>query len=159
MTWRAAFLAVVVLALAPAAHAGTVSVSRGALTVTGAFGEASSLAAEHSEQGFFSVRDTAAPPTAGPGCQQFRPDEVLCPDGGVTTVVLDLGDGNDAGYVQNVADVPGLDVTIHGGTGNDTLVGSGHGFGDDGEDKLYADELADAILDGGAGDDDLHSGP
>jgi len=160
MTWRALPVVVVALLSAPAAHAATVSVEGGTLTVTGAPGEISSLGVEHNaDYGYFSVRDPASPPTRPSACKQFSPDEVQCPDTGITSVVLDLGDGDDLGSVRYAPELPGLDVTIQGGPGKDSLTGPGHVLGDEGADALSADDTAGAVLDGGAGDDELHGGP
>jgi hypothetical protein len=158
MTWRAALLAVVALALhASSALAGTVAIDGGMVTFRAAPDEANAASAEH-EPGQFVVYDSAAAPTAGAGCRQRNPSEVQCPDAGISSVLFELGNGDDIASVASFPDLPGVDVTIHGGPGNDSLSGTGHVFGDDGADKLVADDATGAILDGGPGDDQLRDG-
>src|SRR3954463_6974334 len=154
MTWRAAVAAVVALAVLPAyASAGPVSASGGTVTFAAAPGETNSVSVDRLD-GALTVNDTGAPPTAGAGCKQFGTNAAQCPDSGITSLVIDLGDGDDLAGLQ--IDATGLDVTIHGGPGNDQLSGPGHVFGDDGRDSLNADETVGSVLDGGPGKDRLH---
>jgi hypothetical protein len=154
MTWRAAIAAVVALAVLPAyASAGMVSASGGTVTFAAAAGEANSVSVDRLD-GALTVNDSGAPPRAGAGCKQFGANAAQCPDSGITSLVIELGDGDDLAGLQ--IDAAGLDVSIHGGPGNDQLSGPGHVFGDDGRDALNADETVGSVLDGGPGNDQLH---
>jgi Ca2+-binding RTX toxin-like protein len=155
MTWRALPLVALTLLAAAPAHAAMVSVAGGTLTVTAAAGETNAVGVDHQSATYF-VRDTGAPPSAGPGCR-LATDEVQCPDSGITAAAVDLGDGDDNAGVSSF-ELTGVDVTLHGGPGNDSLSGPGHLFGDDGRDVLHADDDLGAVLDGGPGDDRLQDG-
>src|SRR3954453_6917840 len=97
MSWRAALLAVAALVLqAPPALAGTVSVTGGVLTFQAAPGEVNDAAVQFvPDDNEYLVRDSA-PVSTGPGCAS-KDFGIRCPAAGVTTVELDLGDGDDRG--------------------------------------------------------------
>ncbi|MGP0628314.1 LEPR-XLL domain-containing protein [Nitrospina sp. 32_T5] len=75
---------------------------------------------------------------------------------GVNTIIADGGQGNDEIDLSGLNS--GYEVIVHGGVGNDVIVGS------KGDDDLYGDEGNDTILgmggkdlvDGGAGNDNLY---
>jgi serralysin len=149
------------VAVPGAAHAagGTASVTQSAQTVAFAGGpEASDLRVTKrkgpaSDYDWIFVFDDVVPVTAGTGC--VRPDEddatlVECTLIEAPTtednVVVRLGDGDDAGYVDTYGE-----VQLHGGAGNDRLDGTDvdRMFGDAGADVLRAR----GTTDGGAGND------
>lgn len=152
---------VCMLALAPAAHAATVSVEGGAVRVNAGAGEANSLTL--TQEGVqLVVTDTGAPAAlgAGTGCDLDGPNgRVTCPATGVTSVNVDAGDGSDA--VDTRIPLPALlaggagDDKLTGGAGNDSLSG-GDGndtlAAGDGNDTLSGDAGNDTLA-GGAGDD------
>ncbi|HEX4735610.1 MAG TPA: hypothetical protein VH247_14450, partial [Thermoleophilaceae bacterium] len=133
MTWRALPLVALLLLAAAPAHAGTASVAGRTLTFVAAAGEANAVGVDH-QSGTFFLRDTGAPPSAGAGCR-LAADEVQCPDNGITAVVVELGDANDNAGISSF-ELTGVDITVHGGPGNDSLSSPGHLFGDDGRDDL-----------------------
>jgi Ca2+-binding RTX toxin-like protein len=168
---------------ASAAQASTVTFGAdGALVVTAAPGERNQLGlqAAGDESGRLVVYEgTPGLPVTGGGdrCEQFG-DSVTCTIDPAAGVRLDLGDGDDWGYVSSglpasmpvaIAGGPGDDKlqasgfdgqptaldggpgkdTLEGGSGTDTLVGG------DGDDTLDGKAGTDR-LDGGAGDDLLN---
>ncbi|MGB2695971.1 MAG: calcium-binding protein [Dehalococcoidia bacterium] len=86
--------------------------------------------------GAIDLRDGGVPMQV-PGACLAVVGRALCPAAGLTTIVIDVGDGNDLVQLQ----IP-LAAQVHGGSGNDTLVTSG----------------ANDLLDGGAGFDVLDGG-
>ena len=130
---------------------GSVSVSGSALRVS-AGAAASNRISISLSAGTYTVTDTGAPLTAGAGCAVPRYDTVTCGVGGVTSIVADAKDQNDA--VTVTAATP---ATIHGGAGSDTVRGGPAAdslFGDAGNDKLYArDGVTDTRIDCGDGTD------
>ncbi|MEA2219655.1 MAG: hypothetical protein QOJ35_2281 [Solirubrobacteraceae bacterium] len=154
---------------APAAHAATITHAVGSAT--------EGFAADPGEVNHVTVvrdgdswvyADTGATLGAGGDCT-LAAQTVRCPATGVTTVTVDLGDGNDDANVQTptvatmlfgragddtITGGGGNDVMI-GGTGSDTLMGGG---GDDiitAEDSPNAPTTSANVLDGGPGADQL----
>ncbi|HET7129920.1 MAG TPA: hypothetical protein VFJ93_12675, partial [Gaiellaceae bacterium] len=85
----------------------------------------------------------------------------------VTAIVGNFGAGDD--YIDlSGLDATGITVTIHGGDGNDTLIGPKNSacssdthfcaslFGDGGNDTLRSSSDQNDLLDGGGGDDTLY---
>jgi Ca2+-binding RTX toxin-like protein len=177
-----AFLVVAIAALggAAAADAGVVSVSvdsptRGTLVYEAGAGEANHVTVElSSDLTTWTVTDTGAPLTAGAGCTA-EAEHVSCaaPADGESLnhrVDMRLGDMDDHASGWNACSarqdgVPAYArcaVAIHGGQGNDTLVGHRDGdvysslWGDAGADHLSAE--GSTVLSGGEGTDTLLSG-
>ncbi len=136
-----------VLVAAPAAQAATASISGATLTFAAADGEANQLAVSLAA-GTYTLTDAVAPITAAAGCTQLLPDTVTCPSAGITALVLEGRDLDDAITLSGVA----TPATLSGGGGNDVLTGG------DGVDTLNAGADADR-LDGGAGNDTLNGDP
>jgi Ca2+-binding RTX toxin-like protein len=148
MVRRIALLAcTIALVAAPAAHAATVSVSGATLTYAAADGEANQLAVSL-VAGTYTLTDAGAPLTAAAGCTQLTPDTATCPAGGVTALVLEGRDLDDAISLAGVVTA----ATLSGGGGDDVLTGG------DGIDTLNAGADADR-LDGGPGNDVLNGDP
>jgi hypothetical protein len=161
--------ALLILALAPAAVASTVSVEGGVLTVVAAPGETNDVAVSEitppgsQNPSQYTVRDTAGT-TAGSGCAPAAQASVACPAAGVQSVAIRLGDGDDTAYGATLA-IPvnasgegGSDhITISarpgtvadGGDGDDTLDGGDDLRGGAGNDRITGSRL----LDGGDGND------
>ena len=141
---------------APASTAGSAREINGALQfVATAPTVANNVTLTGPANGFYTVRDTAAPITPGLGCQAVSANEVRCASGAVTRSQLDTGAGNDTVTVSTT-----MRTTISGGTGNDRLTGGdGNDFltGDDGNDTLAGGNGDDALI-GGAGNDTLKGG-
>src|SRR3954470_5316734 len=172
-------------AAAPAAHATTVSYGAdGALVVTGAPGEDNRLGIQSDPEGATGrvvvYEGSASATLSGPPAHCTAGYYSLtCDWNPAAGVRVDLGDGDDWGYVSfdlpkaarfTLAGGPGADrlqasrdgqaTTLDGGAGDDQLQG-GPGpdalLGGDGADTLTGDAGADR-LDGGAGDDALTGG-
>src|SRR3954447_12212419 len=114
---------------APAAQASTVTFAPdGALVVTAAPGERNHLGiqAAGDESGRLVVYEgTPGLPVTGPAdrCEQFD-GSVTCTFDPAAGVRVDLGDGDDWGYVSS--DLPAtMPVAISGGAGDDKLQASG----------------------------------
>lgn len=143
----------VVLASAPAAHAGQASVAGGVLTYTDNPGESRSLTWARDGDAF-AIHESVlsggkVSGSAGSGCVMDQRNEVsatyVCSAAGISAVRIELGDGDDfaeanstsafapARYFQDV----GFPVTVLGGDGNDEMTGG----------------PLDDVLDGGEGDD------
>jgi hypothetical protein len=141
--------AVLTLALAPAAAASTVSVEGGILVVAAAPGETNDVSvSQHVPPGSsapteYAVKDSSAGTTPGQGC---GPDPLLPPQGspvvcsatGVQSIVIRLGDGDDAA-TPSTRDIP---IGLYGEGGSDRIT-------------VFA---TGALVDGGEGDDDLQGG-
>jgi Ca2+-binding RTX toxin-like protein len=153
----AAVAAITACALvAPAvASAATAGVNNGVLYYSAAPGEANH-ATVTLYNGNYIINDTGATSlTATAGCvvDPKTTQTVDCPVMGVTSLSVDLGDGNDyfnAFWIWTP-------VTVHGGTGDDSITGGGgadHLYGDGGNDTLHG-ELGDDYLEGGPGTDTI----
>ena len=145
-------VATLVAVLAPAAvsHASTASTSGGELTFNATPGYANDVTV--SSFGGYVISDPVYPVVAGIGCSQTTANSVTCTTGGVSSIRLNLDDGNDtatATVSQN--------VEFFGGTGNDTFNGGSQGdqmFGEDGDDSLQGGGGPD-LMDGGNGFDNV----
>jgi hypothetical protein len=174
--------ALLTAAAAPAAHAETVSFAPdGALVVTAAPGEKNHLGiqSDATGQGRVVLYEGSDFPISAtdPRCENTDYGAVICQWDPAAGVRVDLGDGDDWGYVSDelpatahfaLAGGPGDDTlhssldgqptTLDGGPGDDQLQG-GPGvdtlIGGDGEDDLDGRDGAD-LLYGGAGDDVLN---
>jgi Ca2+-binding RTX toxin-like protein len=106
--------------------------------------------------GGISIKDTgpsgdgvfAGPNALAAGCTDSVNDQVRCPFGAITSVVVFAGPSNDNVFVLN-DDVP---TTANGGTGNDALRGGAAA------DIFHGNEGTDSLV-GGAGGDVLDGGP
>jgi hypothetical protein len=128
---------VALLALAPSAHAATVSVEAGALHVIAAPGEANQLTVVGSSiDPSLAITDSSAPLEAGAGCTAAVDGSASC-SALVSQIELDAGDLDDS-----VSVAAGLSARILGGDGNDALSAA----------------TTSAVLDGGPGDDRLQGG-
>jgi hypothetical protein len=164
-----------VAAAAPAADASTVSFDANGTLVVSAGPERNRLGLQSSawEDGRIVVYDavpgTTVTSTAA-ACEQWGEDSVICGWDPAAGARMDLGDGDDDGYVSSalpagapfaIAGGPGHDklessldgqpTTLDGGPGDDTLNGG------TGVDTLIGGDGADA-LSGGAGGDRLDAG-
>ena len=145
--------AVAALALgAPAAVAATASVSGNTLTIV-AGGEQNNMRV--AEVGVDRIRvSDATGMSAGAGCEQVEPTDVVCGDASTTVVDVTLGAGDDA-FTADVFFSPG--IAADGGVGNDNIsAGAGVDVlkGGDGNDTLNGGGNGDG-LEGGSGDDNL----
>jgi Ca2+-binding RTX toxin-like protein len=97
------------------------------------------------------IRDTTAPLDAISPCFANGAFEVFCPIDDPTLVDIDLGNENDSVRQTDVATPFSLRMKVHGGLGNDVIIG---GFQ---ADELHGDAGVD-ILDGSDGNDVLRGG-
>jgi Ca2+-binding RTX toxin-like protein len=148
---------------APAAHATTVSVGAGGtLVVTAAPGERNSLGlqADAAGSGRLVVYEGGDATLTGPAgvCEPSGDYALLCDWTPAAGVSVDLGDGDDRGYVSE--DLPKTaHFTLAGGPGDDRLQASLDGQptsldGGPGKDELDGGPGADALT-GGDGPDTL----
>lgn len=131
------------LAAAPAAHAGTISVSGTTITYQAAPGEANFVTVNWGNVGAspdtIPSLDDHAEITAIAPCEYSASLNASCPSAGPNpTFVIRLGDGNDLGESTNDR-AAGHHVEI---------------YGEDGDDTLQSDASSD-LLDGGAGNDTI----
>jgi Putative metal-binding motif len=159
MLRRAALIALLAALLSPAAaSAGLFTVNNGVITYVGDGNDNDGIAG-------FRVGDRIRFTRFGEGvlggdanCQVVDPRTVDCPLGGITAVVLNLGEGNDVASVSSDVTAP---VTFIGGNGNDGLFGGGGidtfigGAGDD--NVVSRDGRAEQQIDCGDGNDTLIS--
>ena len=150
--WKAIFLsaAIVYLGVADPAEAGTVAKDGTVLRWTGDVAADSISVQEYPslvrliEQGGI---------TAGSGCTQQDAETADCDVLGVTSTVLDAGDGAD------IVSCDGDPCTVNGQGEGDTLTSSGFGGatldGGTGNDVLNGSVFVADVLKGGAGNDSL----
>lgn len=167
MTWIFARTTVVALALALAlsvpafvvpaaasASASGASVTGGVLTVAAPGSSDANVVTITSSNGSIVVADQGvAAVAAGAGCKSTGPREVSCSATGITSIAVELGDGDDSASVS-LFSVP---VAIDGGPGNDMIAGgamSDRLVGGPGSDTISGG-WGDDLLDGGAGGDRL----
>jgi Ca2+-binding RTX toxin-like protein len=148
------------LLAAPAAQAGSVSVSGSTLTVRG--GSAANDITVDRSSGVVHVHDGAGGLSAGGGCLGVTGNDVTCPDASVNLISAQGEGGAD----RITLNTPGR---ASGGEGSDTITGSGGadeltgGNGNDrlsggaGPDRINGDN-GDDTLDGGSEDDILRGG-
>lgn len=98
----------------------------------------------------FTVSDSTAPISAGPGCQALT-GGVVCDVANASFISLDLGDMNDRVSQEEREPGDAVPMRVKGGSGTDHLTGGPRGDTLDGE-------LGDDTLDGGAGNDVLEGG-
>ena len=114
---------VVLLALAPAAQAGTADIATGPFTYVAKTTEVNVLTVAPSICGqlaavpCFVVTDSAGV-TASARCQQVSPTQATCPSDGITSYSIRLDDLDDTAALT--IPIPG---TLDGGDGNDRLAG------------------------------------
>ena len=150
MTRRIAVAAALLLAAPASAHAATLTSSGTTLTYTAAAGKTNNVTFTTGVGGVTVARGgTDDDPIAPTGCTETVPGTTYsC--AGVTAVVADGKDGNDALNASGLTDAR---ATLTGGAGNDSLAG-GAGTdtlnGGDGDDGLAGNAGADSI-NGGAG--------
>jgi Ca2+-binding RTX toxin-like protein len=148
------------LLAAPAAQAGSVSVSGSTLTVRG--GSAPNSITVDRAGGLVRVHDGAGSLSAGSGCLGVSGTDVTCPDGSVNLISV-FGEGGPDSLTLNT---PGR---ASGGDGDDTIVGSAGAdelTGGNGNDNLSGGAGPDRIngdggndtLDGGSDNDILRGG-
>lgn len=94
--------------------------------------------------GSYTVADAVDVTTSDPACTDFGA-AVTCPGAGVTSVFADSGRGNDS---IAIGSLPASSVTLNGGDGNDTLIGS-----DDPRGELLGAGKGNDRMFGGAGPD------
>lgn len=142
--------------VAPAvASAATAGVTNGVLYYSAAPGEANHVTVTVYNYNYV-VNDTGATSlTATAGCtvDPKTTQTVDCPMAGVSSLSVDLGDGND--YFNSFWIF--TPVTVHGGAGDDSITGGGgsdHLYGDAGNDTLHG-EGGDDYLEGGPGTDTI----
>jgi hypothetical protein len=139
---RALLLALALTALAPAAAHATGVFQKAGTTViyTAAAGDIDQIAAFETATTIRFTRFGGASFGPGPGCDFLANDSntIDCDKRGVTSVVLDLGDGDDVASINPSLKIP---VIFNGADGRDGLFGGG------GTD----------IFDGGPGDDNVIS--
>jgi Ca2+-binding RTX toxin-like protein len=132
--------AVSLLILPTSAHAAVVEVRAAAggdrtIAYAGEPGETNDVVVEwRLTSGTFRFRDYGAPVTPGVGCTAIDAHAVSCRGQGVTTLDVAGGDGDDV-ITDTVPPVPGSlvrYVEMHGGEGDDRLVGSRVAEGFDG---------------------------
>ena len=130
---------VVFLAVPVAAQAANVTVANGTITYNAGAGETNTAVVVKQQTTAVATIyfvgdqnpgvDVTATPTGAPGCVPTLaaaglPEGWLCTVLNVTpitSIVENLGDGNDTGVIRT--DASGPSGTINGGTDNDTLVG------------------------------------
>lgn len=171
---RTVLLALLVLAVAGTAPAGAATVTLSyeppvpglepdaayGLAVMDRAGEANQLWVR-ADAGAYTVTDFAVPLKPGEGCEALSANEARCPmtePADQHSVFVDGGDGHDRIVLGSLH--YWTDTELHGGAGNDQLLGgSGHEllFGGPGDDAIGGGSGFDK-LDGGPGDDVLVGG-
>ena len=153
----AAVFACACLLVAPAiASAATAGVSGGVLYYSAAPGEANNVTITPYSNSYYVVTDNGASAlTATSGCSVTgTPNTLHCTLAGTASMSVDLGDQNDT-FNSFWALIL---VTVHGGTGDDTITGGGgsdHLYGDAGNDTLNG-ELGNNYMEGGPGTDTIN---
>lgn len=159
---RAAVLPVAALAVvgvaglvpSPAYAASGVSVSGGSLKVTAQAGKANKFNIRLAAN-VFTVIDGGDSVTPGAGCTAVAANKVTCGAVGISSVVVDSGDGDDVIDARTT-----IRATANAGSGNDQILGSSNRDvldRGDGSDNLSGFDGADT-LNGGIGNDSLNGG-
>ena len=149
---------VTVLTVPAAANAWTVSVSGNQLRVDAAPGEANDLAITQLDPATLSLADSvlASPDPLPAACTRIEAESMTCDTAGLSSLLVDSGDGNDLVAVDGNVLTP----TLIGGEGNDQLSIAGTAGsldGGSGDDTVSGDQGADLIT-GGPGGDQIDSG-
>jgi serralysin len=157
--WTAPLLGIVLLLALPAAGvAGSAKIVNGVIVYKAGNNEVNTIVVEPRGSAFdretgqnvtgITLSDSTAQMFGGPGCRILL-GKAVC-EITATSVSLDLGDKDDR--VSQVTDFSHvLPMSVHGGAGNDTLLGG------DADDFLDGDR-GDDTIDGGAGADVLNGG-
>jgi Ca2+-binding RTX toxin-like protein len=156
------------LVLAPQAVASTVTVSGGnTIKVAETGNETNRVAVSYvAGTNVYSVADTAANLTPNGTCTAVNAHTASCPGAGIKTISADTGDRDDTVALDSTT-IPLLVLgDLHGGGGNDLVIGHGTLNGDSGNDTIVGSPLADNIrggsggdsVDGGNGPDDIAGG-
>jgi hypothetical protein len=145
MPRRLVLAGLLALAFPASAHAASVSVASGVLTYTATPGDTNVIALAETAPGTVTVTPQPGDNDAfggGTGCTPNGHGDTCT---GVTSVVVDAGDGNDT---ISAAGLTTIGAALHGDEGNDTLTGGAA------RDDLRGGD-GDDILNGGDGDDTL----
>jgi hypothetical protein len=175
--------AVWLLATASAVPATTVSLQGGTMVVQAAPGETNQVIltndAKYSPN--YVATQHGTPIQAGPGCTGWpNVPQVQCPIAAVTSIAVDLADGNDTVSIWQGFDGTGgqtrpwygvaVPVTVEGGDGRDYLSAAGGTQpadnpagpvtlrGGPGDDSLHAQYFGPSLLEGGDGNDNFLAG-
>jgi Putative metal-binding motif len=153
MLRRAVLLGVVAALLASAsASAGQFTVDNGVITYAGD-GNNEGIAGFRVGDRIRFTRFGDGGLVGDPNCHVIDPRTVDCPLGGISAVILNLGDGNDVASVSSDVTAP---VIFNGGNGNDGLFGGG-GIdvfsGGPGDDNLVSRDGRAEQVDCGPGND------
>jgi hypothetical protein len=143
-------VAVAALAAMPAvaSAAGTVSISGSTLTYTGDAGVNDVTVTESGAN--YQFAETGI--SVGAGCTD-NGDNATCPLAGPTSVVMNMGDGNDVVAATTVNEDP---FTIDGQAGEDTLRGAMTNDtvnGGDDDDPFVSGQAGNDVVNGGNGND------
>jgi Ca2+-binding RTX toxin-like protein len=157
-------LALTLLWTGQAAAASTVTLSGGALTVTGDAG-ANDIAVgiDPGNPSDYRIADSSGiSDPLPPECVRASATAIRCPVALVTFVRADVGAGDDQFKVSSGGIPQGVDLNVHGDEGNDTIRGrDGPGrdylFGGDGDDAMFGEGGNDQMY-GGAGNDEMDGG-
>jgi hypothetical protein len=153
---RAVCLAVVVLALAPvAAQAGTFTAQGGTITYNADAGQSEQIAGFAVGSVIRFTEFGEASIGRGAGCQasDTTPQTIECPAAGISSIVLNLDDGDDVAAISPQIRIP---VIFNGGDGADGLFGGGGNdvfIGGPGNDNVVARDGSSERVDCGSGND------
>ncbi|HEV7668895.1 MAG TPA: hypothetical protein VGS22_10245 [Thermoanaerobaculia bacterium] len=161
--------AILALTLTLPANAGSIKVVNGIAIYTAGNNEVNTIVVDPRGAGLdpstgqfvngFAVKDSTASLFGGPGCKIFT-GTAIC-DPAPASISLDLRDKNDKVSQVNGAGGTPVPMSVKGGSGDDTLLGSEVGDTLDGElgnDTIDGKGGNDTLL-GGSGDDTLTGGP
>jgi Ca2+-binding RTX toxin-like protein len=129
------------------AAAATVQMSGSELRFVAGSGEVNNVTVTPQLGQVYELRDAGATVSASAPCRAVGADRAVCPQSGVQSLFVDVGDSADQVTVNFEKT-----ATIAGGPGDDQLSGGG------GDDVLHGG-AGDDRLNGGNGDDSLDGGP